>query len=419
MNSKILFFIEPFPIRDSMESFSSIIDNVSSIFKNKNNNLIKIYSNFETLDVLEKKSFIKTSDFLIPDQNEQNFFESLLVDWVSEGLSLWSEFLNGKGEIYEEYLSILNKIYSRFRFKYIFFWGTNPAIKNFCKTQNIKMVAMELGCSRWPYLPALVADPSGVNGNSFLCNLSVKDLPKNNYRDWLTTLTTDNQTLLQESFAYFPSKEIINLQNKKIAFIPLQLSDDANMLRFSPYQSIKEFLEDVLPELLSNGFFCIIKEHPYSSTRPGSLEANKEAKLFALSQSLEDVLWLDSEVKSPPNSFIYSISNLVVTVNSSAGFEALLYKLPLILMGDSVYKLKDLFPNLMDFLSGNFNKELYYQNCDTLLEYFFNHYLVPQQEINNSANFIEFLKKVGDLSLESVTDFDRLTFYYSIENFPT
>lgn len=394
--SKILIYIEPHPIRGSLTHFVDVLDSISSIFLHQNGNTIKIYSNLQTLDKIIEKGYVPIDSFLPPTPEEQDFFESLLVDWTSEGIPLWLQLLTG-GDICKYYQNILQKLHSRFSFDYIFYWGTNQAVKNFSIQNHVRQLSLELGCSRPPFENTIVADPLGVNGNSFLCDVSVNDLPASSKENWLMEMILRNQEVYQLSYDYCYSEELLRVSNKKIAFIPLQLFDDANLLIFSPFSSLKEFLKACLPRLLNDGYYCIIKEHPASKFRRGAQESNLEAKIYAFSLSLSNITWISCSDNSPSNCFFYCISELVITNNSSAGFEALLYDLPVVVLGKAVYKMKDAFPSLEEALSGKINYSSYKKNIKKILSFFYNYYLISSETAKTSIDLISHLKNISNL----------------------
>lgn len=397
--SKALFYLEPHPIRNSMEHFADVVDNISSIFKRNIDNKIQIYSNTQTLDRLAKKNFISPSTFLFPKDSEQSFFESQLQNWTAGGMSTWVSLLDGSSSsLINSYQKILQRLAEENNFEYIFYWGTNYAVSDFCKQNKIKALALELGCSRLPFLDTIVADPKGVNGNSFVSDLSIEDLPEYGWIDWLSELTCKNQTIYQNSFEYTRFNQLNDLCGKRVAFIPLQLFDDANLLIFSPFSTLREFVSHILPPLLKAGYLCVFKEHPGSKFRPGAQESNLEAKLYAFSQSLNQIVWIGSGEESPSNCFFYKNCNLVVTNNSSAGFEGLIFGLPVIVIGDAGYKIKGVFPSLEEYLEGNFEEDVYLKKINKLLTFFYKDYLIEKEVATQSLAFGEKLKSIARIS---------------------
>lgn len=398
--SKILFYVEPFPIRNSFVHFSGILSNFSkALLENKTDNEYYIYANEETLESLADQFPKYEEHFLFPTPEEEAFFHRLLRVWDSEGINLWKQLMKDS-DLSDKFVQLIKNIHQRHSFDYIVCWGTNFAVKKAAKKLKIGFVNMELGCSRPPYIDSLCMDPWGVNGSSSLSQSKISD-----FTDIRSSMAQEDVLFsadfspngYEASFSYFNCSTLLNkIGKEKIAFIPLQLYDDANLLRYSPYDIVEDVILDVLPKLSKAGYTCVFKEHPSSPMRAGSNYANVKAKVTAL--AYPNVCWLTSQDSSLSNAKLYQMAELVVTVNSSAGFEALFYDKPVVVLGEAVYKVKGVFPTLKEYLTGKFDLERYKRNIGKIRHFFLTHYLVSKEKANDSTFLFPFLKFIGDMS---------------------
>lgn len=173
----------------------------------------------------------------------------------------------------------------------------------------------------------------------------------------------------------------------RIAFLPLQLFDDANLLRFSSYESLTAVVMDVVPKLAERGYTTLIKPHPASPYRAGAMLANANA-LSALMPWKDQVIWCEYPEPVPSNS-LATIANLVITVNSSVGFESLYFDKSVVVLGDAVYKPKDLFPTLNQVLSDRFDRTTYLEGIGLLRNFMVGGYLQHGDLLRDTAAFMD------------------------------
>lgn len=398
----ILFYVEPMPIRNTYIAFKHYPILFSKfILESGREYKTIIYANYQTLHELSKKNSEFTNYFEIPTHEEQVFFESLYKDWETEGIELWLELYHDS-VLSQKFVKIIENIYSRNKFDYIVCWGTNDAVRMFASNHNIGFINLELGCSRLPYQDTIVGDHIGVNGDSFLSKCHINDIPKletheGNY-DLYYSMNYCSKAY-EDRFKYI-SESIIDVDFNgydKIYLIVLQLSDDANMLKYSNFENINSFLHQVLPKI-SNNSLCIIKEHPLSKNRIGSINENFIAKKYA--SSFSNVVWLGCKDGSITNAELLTISDCVITINSSFGFEALLYEKPVIIYGDAVYKLQGVFPTLEEYQNKNFDIHQYKNKIAKLRSFFLDYYLVNKSLLDNTKFVYQYLSFIGDISLQ-------------------
>jgi hypothetical protein len=228
-------------------------------------------------------------------------------------------------------------------------------------------------------------DPFGTNGSAIVPRLSVEDLrgivgdnPMTaaealyGYSANLEALPYEQQFLPVDSGDW--SSRILGT-TKKIAFLPLQLHDDANLLRFSKYETVEDVVLDVVPKLAAAGYLTVIKTHPGAKSRHQSQVAFSLARA-AVRPWADDVVWLDATKGVYSNAQLIALADLVVTVNSSVGFESLYFDKVVSVLGDAVYKPSGLFPDLDAAISGAFDRQAYRHGIGLLRRFMLGGYMV-------------------------------------------
>lgn len=411
----ILYYMEPHPIRNMFTNFNGTVAKLLPLLQNnfQGNDKVYIYSNKTALDSLAGK-YPDLKEFLIyPTDEEETFFQSKLKDWESEGISEWIDLMKKPNQ---DYVSIIKRVCKDYDIEQVIHWASNATVRYTANQLGIGYVDMELGCSRAPYMPTLAADPWGVNGSSVLSQAKVKDL--HIIADVYPAVydlqfSSGDERAVMCGYNYITDNTLLSILNKrkKIAFIPLQLFDDANLLIYSPYKSPKEALQDVLPKLQENDYFCIIKEHPLSKRRGGlSLKANKEAKAYA--KGFKDILWVDEKYKDINNALFYKMSDLIITVNSSTGFEGLFYDKPCVVLGEAVYKVDGVFPSLDKFFSPEFSFTKYQYYASQVRSFFLRHYLL-NEKLLTPEYFMRKIKFIGEMGRKKMTIKEIVEAYYN------
>lgn len=400
--AKFLIYIEPHPIRNSMKLFGNVINYFSQFVRMQGKHVAKFYSNREMLDRANELILGIEEKCIYPTDEAEAFFLSQLIDWDTGGLAAWSRLMDDDSKIVDQYVEIIMEIYEEYKFDYIVCWGTNGAVKKAAKLLSVGFVNMELGCSRKPYKDTVVMDPWGVNGASTISKANICDFdiiePQTGRADILQYGFNNGSLAYEELFRYVPFENIRTLMgaNQKIAFIPLQLYDDANLVKYSPYEKVLDVLVDVLPKLSKEGYVCIIKEHPGSINRTGSQRANEQAKKYA--KNFSNVIWLGKEYYSISNSFLCRISDVIITVNSSTGFESLFFEKALVVLGDAVYKVGGVFPTLLEIVDGFSVTNDYKRSIGKLRTFFYEYYLLDISIFNHPEILAEKIIMVGELS---------------------
>jgi hypothetical protein len=401
---RILIYIEPHPIRNSFTQFGAVgrrfatmvADERSRPPQRLNDCDVRLYGNQATLELIEK-AVPDVAPFLIfPEEGEEALFRSCLRDWMGGGLTEWVKLIRGAGQISRRYGEVLESVYRRFRFDVVVHWGDNGAVAQFAKASGTARVAMELGCTRPPYLDSVVFDPLGANGSAAPAQADCSSIAAAVGDVWPGAMDLLAFSDKLEARAYeraveplsFPGKELLlRRRDKPAAFVPLQLHDDANLLVYSDFDSPADVVSRTLPILADNGFVSVVKPHPASKQRPGGAAALEEARVA--SRPFRDrVIWLDNAQGNVDNSRLFTATDAVVTVNSSTGFESLFFDKPLCVLGSSVYKPRGVFAGLEEFVSGLPCEDGYLAKVAALRAFFLRSYLVDSQEAFDYVTFV-------------------------------
>ncbi|WP_242086142.1 rhamnan synthesis F family protein [Microbacterium lacticum] len=394
---RVLVYIEPHPIRNSHTHFRDVAKSFLPLLKDATPDLdIRMYATDAVVATFgDAITPVVRQRLLRATAAEQTVFESQLLDWESEGIAAWVDLMAG-GPASDTYMDVLRRIWAAFPFDVIIHWGENGAITRFLSERPVTRIAMELGASRPPFVSTVVTDPFGTNGNAIVPKLSVEDLR--------TIVDNHSMTAAEALYAHSASMDaapysqrfaplagddltgrILGAQGK-IAFLPLQLHDDANLLRFSNYSTVEEVVLDVVPKLAAAGYLTIIKTHPGSKHRPQSRAAFALARA-ALRPWAGNIVWVDALTSTYSNAQLIALADLVVTVNSSVGFEALYFDKVVSVLGEAVYKPAGLFPSLDEAITRDFDRESYLEGIGLLRRFMLGGYLAPADIRGNFAQF--------------------------------
>jgi hypothetical protein len=401
---RVLLYVEPHPIRDTMVHFDGVAKNFIPLLTSPLDFDVRMFANEATFAAISTELEPHVQKLIRTTQREEEYLNDLLMrPWGNDGLSVWLDLMAGRGEAAQHHLETLRRIWSVFPFEIIVHWGENGAVTRFLDEFPVTRVAMELGCSRPPFYDSIVMDIFGANGSAIVPRMTVEDLRHvvddraMSRHEALYGFSVDvSAPGYYMQFERLPSELNARLKNKQIAFLPLQLFDDANLTRFSPYETITDVVLDVVPKLSDAGYLTIIKPHPASKHRKGALLENSFAR-DALGPWSDSILWCDEDTRIS-NSRFFSMADLVVTVNSSVGFEALYFDKTVVVLGDAVFKPKDMFPSLNEVLSGEFNRTAYLDAAGVLRRFMFGGYLQPRKILHEASVFYQYLSLSHSLS---------------------
>jgi hypothetical protein len=409
---RVLIYIEPHPIRDSMIAQLYVGNHLARMFeaagKMRFDCDYRLYSNHNILTAIISQ-FPNVEDLcLMPTEAEQAVFQRNLVPWLERGIQEWIALANGEGPA-NQYYDILADIHTRFPFDAVVHWGTNGAIARFCDHNGLGRVAMDLGCTRDPYHSTIVFDPNGVNGSASPSLVDFADVRQavggkgsSAELDLITYSRPGGRNIYETRFDYDAAldEQILGLAaGRRIAFLPLQLHDDAKFLLYSKFSSTSEVVDHLLPQLADAGYFCFVKPHPGMLTYPGG-----GAELFRVRQAVHkspNALCIDGHMGASANIRFVELSDLLVTVNSSVGFEATLHNKPVCVLGKAMYNPDNVFPTLDDVrLHRIFEQDFaddYRNKIGILRKFFLDSYLVPEQTAFDLAAFTDRVRQIAGL----------------------
>ncbi|MDO2935982.1 rhamnan synthesis F family protein [Paeniglutamicibacter sulfureus] len=383
---RVLIYVEPHPIRDSPTIFKDVARHFLPLLAGSTPDFdVRMYSTSALVGALGKEALAGVEKRLIrASPAEEALFAGHLCDWETEGIPAWSNLMAG-GDVADDYVGVLRRVWSVFPYDIIVHWGENGAVTRFVEERPVTRIAIELGCTRAPFLRTVVMDPFGTNGSAIVPRLSVEDL---------RGIVGDNPMSAAEAlYGYSANVEALPYEQqflpvdggdwstrilgttRKIAFLALQLHDDANLLRFSKYETVEDVVLDVVPKLAAAGYLTVIKTHPDAKSRKQSHLAFSLARA-ALRPWADDVVWLDATKAVYNNAQLAALADLVVTVNSSVGFESLYYDKVVSVLGDAVYKPTGLFPDLDEAISDAFDLPTYRHGIGLLRRFMLGGYMV-------------------------------------------
>ncbi len=120
-------------------------------------------------------------------------------------------------------------------------------------------------------------------------------------------------------------KELLGISvDSKVIFFPGQVDEDVNISKFSQFKNIAEAVKLILDKIPED-YYLVVKPHPKSKD-----ESKK--RLFDLSQNYENL----KIIKDINVWDIIEASDLVISINSTVAFEALLRNKTVLLLGDGI-----------------------------------------------------------------------------------
>lgn len=394
---RVLIYVEPHPIRNSHTMFNDVARRFLPLLVGSTPDFdVRMYGTRALLGALGVEAVAGVEKRLIrASAAEEALFAGHLCDWETEGIPAWLSLMAG-GDVADEYVGVLRRVWSIFPYDIIIHWGEDGAVTRFVEERPVTRIAMELGCTRAPFLGTVVMDPFGTNGNAIVPRLSIEDLRE---------IVGDNpMTAAEALYGYSGNVEALPYEQQflpldggdwsarilastqKIAFLPLQLHDDANLLHFSKYETVEDVVLDVVPKLAAAGYLTVIKTHPDAKSRHQSQAAFSLARA-ALRPWADDVVWLDATKAVYNNAQLAALADLVVTVNSSVGFESLYYDKVVSVLGDAVYKPTGLFPDLDEAISDVFDLPTYLHGIGLLRRFMLGGYMASDAVRGSFAAF--------------------------------
>lgn len=404
----VLFYLEPHPIRDSFSGHTWVGKLVCGMLEDEllrkqhstggGDDVRLLVSRHHTPALSPLCSHLGSA--VVGITREENDTLSMFGGpWGESSIATWKDLMRGNGGVSDFYYSILDRIKKRiFDFDVIVYWGTNGAVRRFADDHDLYSVAMELGCTRTPLIETTYFDPCGVNGDAITQNVDLRDCPPLEVDILRTTLVNPHEDRAFDA-EYDPlssafTDEIYRHVGRNV-LIPLQLDDDSNLLIHSDYEDMVSMLRDVVPKLTNEGYTCYVKPHPYCHVRPITKAGHELCRQYC--ESVPNVVWLNDINNRKSYCSLLRKMDAVVTINSSVGFEALLYGVPVIPLGRSCYNLPGVFPTLDEFLADDVSWEQYDTQVARILNLIGLHYLSPRYRAFDYNYFVKMVRRSCDL----------------------
>lgn len=413
---KILYFLEPMPLRDSYYEFKSIAEQFVQHINFQNNNISRsmffLYAHPKLLQAVE----LDKSKKLYSSVSRKFDF---ITDWKKEGIFLWKDVLEGGGLLKGIYISLFEDLFSSVFFDGVVTWGNNKYLKNFCTNKKIPLFHLELGPLRENnFSNSFIIDFKGVNNESIFNSISEKDILKNNkenyHLDTIKYFTYDeieNISYKKEYSSYQKLNNFINFKNKKISLLTMQLYDDANLIVLYSNKEIDFF--EIYKNIIDNLFiekdtFLIIKPHPHSKYRKGSLEMNNLVFKYLKKKYDSKYLIVDENINGYD---LLKHCDESHTVNSSFAIESILAKKPTKIYARTSFTVKDeIFLN-----EKNFNNNYINEKYDGFIKNFYlSNYVLSYTNFQNSFLFSKLILNHFSSYLNAESDDHILKYFFLI-----
>jgi hypothetical protein len=176
--------------------------------------------------------------------------------------------------------------------------------------------------------------------------------------------------------------------------IPLQFRDDPNVILGSEYRTMLAFLRQVVPILLKGGYVVYILPHPSAKAR--CLNRADHAAASAYCKSFKNVVWLADIDRRKDYLSLLKKMDVVVTINSRSGFDAMVMGKPVIPLGVAAYNLGQML-TLADLVAGDpellRRRQLKEHTC-RVVNLLLRQFLVPKAFTFEFSNFISSVQRV-------------------------
>ena len=351
---KVLFYAELFPFRESFTQHSTIAHKYLAMIRHLRSAGIEAFllANNETADRLIHEDEHAGLCILRIDANDEVAIQADLLPWRQDAIDRWVSLATTPGDLTAKYTSILKKVHKAFPFNLIVCWGDNEAVNAIAEKTGAEVLHLESAPTRAPLQQTIYFDDHGTKSRARFRNYSASDrsvCPRREF--WLASWIAMHNSEDVPSFydgtlmlSNAPASECIPDDGRPICYVPLQLADDLNMQVGSCFSSPEQFLRMAVPQAVDAGYTVVIKPHPMAHSRSHNLHEEQKALRYARSFPA-DVIILDS--RSPRNigNWLLKNADVVVTINSSVGFEAALFGTPVLLAGEAAYDF-NIFPRL-------------------------------------------------------------------------
>ena len=206
-------------------------------------------------------------------------------------------------------------------------------------------------------------------------------------------------------------KESLGITSEsKVIFFPGQVDEDVNITRYSKYKNVAEAVQLVLDEMPED-YYLVVKPHPKS-------KENSQKRLSDLIHSYENL-----RIVNDVNIWdIIEISDLVISINSTVAFEALLRNKKVLLLGDGVLSKTGLCKKVTNLelrseidkcIKSKLQSTTDYIKALSFVNFVRENYYIFRNESNLPANIISRIeKRAGNISDKKYDRQEILRIFY-------
>ncbi|MBC7792071.1 MAG: hypothetical protein H7Z43_00055 [Clostridia bacterium] len=311
---KVLFFLEPFPVRGQPTDFQWIWERWERLAPElEARDFDCVFACSDAVRALNRATQLRVfapSDLGLP-RERQCADDSQWIALMSEA---W----------HPEWRPFVERLFDATEPDAIVSWTVNRPLQAAAAARNVPILHMELGAVRLPWGNFYYADPAGLNGTSSVPSIwpALRDIPLNPIQErQLDALVNafvrdrtdlDRSADLRHKLGLSPTKPVIG--------VFLQLPRDSNILMWSRVPDTAALMTQIQRRFPTHLFQYVIKTHP-GDPRPSGLAAFEQ--------------WFVAE---PVAQHVIDICDAVCTINSSVGVEALAAEKPLYTFGASPYE---------------------------------------------------------------------------------
>ncbi len=381
---RILIYIEPFPLRQTMDHYRKYAAAFARMLLSETTAHrlsefdIRIYANRDTLAYAQERALAAKRFMLNPESAEQDQFRTSLTEWPNQGLRTWTNLLKGVGEVTQQYQQIFERIHQRFAFDAVVTLGDNGAAKAFAASANLDHLVLDTSFENQSLFKAVVFDPTGTGGFSALSQINVSTVKSMVGKEaWTAPLDQsclpglDADQFRAECIGpidFTGQDRILRRGDTRAALVCLQNYDDPLFAAHSKFASPLEMIEACLPELCDNNILSVIRPPRGGVSSLGQSEAIAEVRK-RVERYGDKAIWLDRQSERVSDTRLFTLCDLIVTTNDAAGLEGVLFDKQVCVLGSASYKPIGAFPQLKAVVSGRFDPRSYLKNIAALRAY--------------------------------------------------
>ncbi len=355
---KVLFFVEPHALRDGFSEFGSALLHMLPLaraLQDREGCEARLYCNGALGDAVLKIGPEFWPLVLLPDASERRALTESAIPWGREGEALWEGLMTDPdappARLQRQMLLRLKR--EVFDYDAVVLWGGNAAVATVAEEHALPRLHLELASFRPPFPHALLIDPAGVNGGATTARTGIEAIARR-MRPLPARALCD---LMVRSGAVLPPPAPPRGPGAPpVALLPLQLSDDANLLFHSDLPSMGAFLEAAATPLLAAGWRVEIKPHPGAATRGGEVWEAQERCLAAWTGT-PGVTLLPEAMPAADMLARARAADLVVSNNSSVAFEAMLLGTRAVVLGRACFAPYGALPGLEETIARHTDAE--------------------------------------------------------------